>query len=145
MTAWRDWAPTCWARPCGMPATAHLPTPEPQPETGVTYAHKLDKAEALLDFARPAIELERTVRAFDPWPVAVAEVAGERLRVWAATALEDDVAAAPGRIIGAGPEGLDIACGEGALRLRAVQRAGGRRIDAADYLNARPDLRPHGA
>ena len=60
----------------------------PQPETGVTYAHKLDKAEAQLDFTRPAIALERQVRAFDPWPVAEGEIAGERVRVWSALAVD---------------------------------------------------------
>jgi methionyl-tRNA formyltransferase len=118
-----------------------LPAPTPQPDTGVTYAHKLDKAEAILDFALPALVLERTVRAFDPWPVAVAEVAGDRLRIWAATALDRPHDATPGEVLDTGPDGLDIACGEGVLRLRSVQRAGGRRVDIADYLNARPDLR----
>jgi len=113
----------------------------PQPEEGVTYAHKLDKAEARLDFSRPAIELERQVRAFGPWPVAEGEIAGEALRIWAAHALEGDHAAAPGSVLGAGRDGIDIACGQGALRITAVQRAGGKRIGATDYLNARPELR----
>ncbi|WP_395121314.1 methionyl-tRNA formyltransferase [Rhodanobacter sp. FW102-FHT14D06] len=113
----------------------------PQPADGVTYAHKLEKAEAKLDFNRPAIELERQVRAFDPWPVAEAEIAGEPLRIWAAQAIEVDHRAAPGDVLAAGREGIDVACGSGALRIAAVQRAGGRRIGAADYLNARPDLR----
>jgi len=113
----------------------------PQPEDGVTYAHKLDKAEARLDFNRAAIELERQVRAFDPWPVAEGEIADEALRIWAAHALEGDHAAAPGSMLGAGREGIDIACGQGALRITALQRAGGKRIGAIDYLNARPELR----
>jgi methionyl-tRNA formyltransferase len=113
----------------------------PQPDTGVTYAHKLDKAEARLDFRRPAAELARQVRAFDPWPGSDAEVAGERLRVWSAVAIERTHAAAPGRVLTAAREGIDLACGEGVLRLLEVQRAGGRRIGVADYLNARPDLR----
>ncbi|MGN6654038.1 MAG: methionyl-tRNA formyltransferase [Rhodanobacter sp.] len=113
----------------------------PQPADGVTYAHKLDKAEAKLDFRRPAIELERQVRAFDPWPVAEAEIAGERLRIWAARAIDTDHHAAPGKVLAAGREGIDVACGRGALRITAVQRAGGKRIGAADYLNARPELR----
>lgn len=112
-----------------------------QPAEGVEYAHKLDKAEARLDFALPAITLERKVRAFDPWPVAEGDVAGERLRVWAATAVEGRAGALPGTVLAATRQGIDIACGEGALRLAAVQRAGGRRIGAADYLNARPELK----
>jgi len=113
----------------------------PQPEDGVTYAHKLDKAEARLDFNRAAIELERQVRAFDPWPVAEGEIAGEALRIWAAHALEGEHVAAPGSVLAAGRDGIDIACGQGALRITAVQRAGGKRIGTTDYLNARPELR----
>ena len=113
----------------------------PQPEDGVTYAHKLDKAEAKLDFSRPALELERQVRAFDPWPVAEGEIAGEPLRIWAAHAIELDHHASPGRVLAAGRDGIDLACGTGALRVTAVQRAGGKRIGAVDYLNARPELR----
>lgn len=113
----------------------------PQPAAGVTYAHKLDKAEAPLDFARPARELERQVRAFDPWPVAEGAIAGEPVRIWAAQALALDHTAAPGEVLAAGREGIDLACGMGALRVNAVQRAGGKRISAADYLNARPELR----
>ena len=115
----------------------------PQPADGVTYAHKLEKAEAKLDFHRPAIELERQVRAFDPWPVAEAEIAGESLRIWAARAIDRDHHAVPGSVLVAGREGIEVACGAGVLRLTAVQRAGGKRIGAADYLNARPDLRRH--
>ena len=117
----------------------------PQSETGATYASKLDKAGAKLDFSRPAIELERKVRAFDPWPVAEAEVAGERVRVWRAEPRGSGPGARsaqkPGEIVAAGKHGIDIACGEGVLRILKLQRAGGRVIDAADYLNARPELR----
>jgi methionyl-tRNA formyltransferase len=115
----------------------------PQPETGATYAHKLDKAEAKLDFSRPAIELERKVRAFDPWPVAEAEIAGERIRVWSALALPSpqSPAPSPNAIVAASKHGIDIACSEGVLRILGLQRSGGRPITAADYLNARPDLR----
>jgi len=113
----------------------------PQPAEGVTYAHKLDKAEARLDFSRPADELERQVRAFDPWPVAEGAIAGEPLRIWAAQALELDHHATPGSVLAAGRNGIDIACGHGALRVTALQRAGGKRIGANDYLNARPELR----
>lgn len=115
--------------------------PRVQAETGVEYAHKLDKAEARLDFTQPAIALERKVRAFDPWPVAEGDVAGERLRIWAARAVEGPTGAAPGTVLAATRDGIDIACADGALRLTAVQRAGGRRIGVADYLNARPELK----
>ena len=114
-----------------------------QPETGATYAHKLEKSEAELDFSRPAAELERKVRAFDPWPVAEADVAGERLRVWSAVALPSPESRipGPGSIVLASRHGIDIACGEGVLRILKLQRAGGRVISVVDYLNARPELR----
>jgi len=113
----------------------------PQPAEGVTYAHKLDKAEARLDFGRPAIELERTVRAFDPWPVAEGEIGGESVRIWSAQAIDRHHDATPGSVLSASRNGIELACGNGALRVTALQRPGGNRISAADYLNARPELR----
>jgi methionyl-tRNA formyltransferase len=117
------------------------PMAQAQAATGVTYAGKLDKAEATLDLNLPAIELERRVRAFSPWPVAELELAGERVRVFAARVLDEIVAAAPGTVLRAGREGLDLATGDGVLRLTLVQRAGGKVLPVADYLNARPELR----
>jgi methionyl-tRNA formyltransferase len=113
----------------------------PQSDDGVMYAHKLEKAEARLDFTRSAIALERQVRAFDPWPVAEGDIAGENVRIWAARAVEQNHQNAPGNVIAARRDGIDIACGEGVLRVTALQRAGGKRVSAADYLNARPELR----
>ncbi|GAB3389922.1 methionyl-tRNA formyltransferase [Lysobacter fragariae] len=114
-----------------------LPVPTLQPNAGVTYAHKLDKAEARLDWSQPAIVLANKVRAFNPWPMAEAMVSGERLRIHGAVALPLAHDAAPGTVLLAGREGIDIACGEGALRIRVLQREGGKAITAADYLNAR--------
>ncbi len=116
------------------------PVAQPQPDAGATYAHKLEKHEARLDWAQPADVLARKVRAFEPWPVAEAIVAGERLRIHGAVALDLAHGAEPGALLTAGRQGLDIACGQGALRLRVVQREGGKAITAADYLNARRDL-----
>jgi len=113
------------------------PVPQPQSDIGVTYARKLDKAEARLDWTQPAAQLARKVRAFNPWPMADALLAGERVRVHGAIAIDAATAAAPGRVLAAGRDGIDVACGEGALRLRVLQREGGRAITAADYLNAR--------
>ena len=130
----------------GLLRASMRPAAKPQPETGVTYAHKLDKAEARLDWSQPADVLARKVRAFNPWPVAEAELAGkgeagERVRIHAATALPLAHKASPGTVLRATREGIDVACGEGALRLRTVQRAGGKPVSAADYLNAHPQLR----
>jgi len=116
------------------------PVARPQPEAGVTYAHKLDKAEARLDWGDDAQALARTVRAFNPWPIAEATLAGERVRIHGAIALPDNQGRAPGTLLAASREGIDIACGQGALRLRVLQREGGKAITAADYLNARRDL-----
>ncbi|WP_414540412.1 methionyl-tRNA formyltransferase [Stenotrophomonas forensis] len=117
------------------------PIARPQPEQGVTYAHKLDKAEAKLDWAQDAGALARTVRAFNPWPIAEATLAGERVRIHGAVALDEAHGQAPGTVLAAGRDGIDIACGQGVLRLRVLQREGGKAITAADYLNARRDLR----
>ncbi|MGH8146433.1 MAG: methionyl-tRNA formyltransferase [Rhodanobacteraceae bacterium] len=131
----------------GLLRVPHGETPPetPQPATGATYAHKLDKAEAKLDFAQPAIELERKVRAFNPWPVAEAEIAGERTRIWHTQARDSGLgtrdSGEPGTILTASKHGIDVACGNGVLRILKLQRAGGRVITAADYLNARTELR----
>jgi len=121
-----------------------IPQPRAQAEVGVTYASKLEKSEARLDWAGDAFTLERKVRAFSPWPIAEAEVAGERLRIHRAEAmsptLEPNVHP-PGSVIQATALGIDIACGNGVLRLLDVQREGGRVMAARDYLNARPALR----
>lgn len=114
--------------------------PHPQAEQGVTYAHKLDKAEARLDWSRPATALANQVRAFNPWPMADALLAGERVRVHGAVALPLEHRAEPGTVLLAGRDGIDVACGEGALRIRVLQREGGKAITAADYLNGRRDL-----
>ena len=117
------------------------PVPLPQPDVGVTYAHKLDKAEAKLDWSLSAVVLANKLRAFNPWPMAEAMVAGERLRLHGALAVDEAHNVAPGTLLRASRDGLDVACGEGVLRIRVLQREGGKAITAADYLNGRPDLR----
>lgn len=116
------------------------PVAQPQPDEGAIYASKLEKHEARLDWTQPAEVLARKVRAFEPWPVAEAQLAGERLRIHGAIALPLAHRAAPGTILAANRQGIDVACGDGALRLRVIQREGGKAITAADYLNARRDL-----
>lgn len=122
-------------------AARERPASEVQSESGVEYAHKLDKAEALIDWRDAAVTIERKVRAFNPWPVAEADVAGERLRIWAAEVLPAAPGAVSGTLVAATRDGLDVATGDGVLRIRELQRAGGRRMAALDFLNARPDLR----
>ena len=117
----------------------HIP-PKPQSDQGASYARKLDKAEARLDWSQPAVALERKVRAFNPWPVAEAVLGGERVRIHGAIAIDIAHSATPGSVLAAGRDGIDVACGEGALRIRVLQREGGKAITAADFLNARRDL-----
>ena len=117
------------------------PVPRPQPDEGVTYARKLDKDESRLDFSRSADELGRQLRAFQPWPGSEALIEGERLRIHAAQPLPMEHAQPPGTVLAATRAGMDIACGQGALRLLRVQREGGRPIAIGDYLNARSQAR----
>ena len=111
------------------------PVAQPQPAAGVTYAHKLDKAEAKLDWSQPAQLLANKVRAFNPWPMAEAILGADRVRVHGAIALDEVHDAAPGSVLRAGRDGIDIACGIGALRIRVLQRDGGKAMTAADALN----------
>ncbi len=111
---------------------------EAQPKDGVTYARKIEKSEAKLDWTLAAKSLADKVRAFNPWPVAETELQGERLRVYQAIGLDHNSGKPPGTVLAAGKDGIDVACGQGALRLLAVQRDGGRVQSAAEYLNARP-------
>ncbi|HET7175459.1 MAG TPA: methionyl-tRNA formyltransferase [Gammaproteobacteria bacterium] len=108
-----------------------------QPETGVTYAHKLTKDEARLDWSKSADELARAVRAYDPWPVAYGLQGEAPLKIWRAVALGENAAAAPGTVVAAGAAGVDVATGKGLLRILELQPAGGRRLPAADYARGR--------
>lgn len=104
----------------------------PQPEVGVTYAAKIDKAEARIDWTRPAAELDRVVRAFSPGPGAWFALDGERIKVLAVEISEGD--GTPGAVL---DDALTVACGEGALRLRTVQRAGKAPMEADAFLRGR--------
>lgn len=111
-----------------------------QDDALANYARKLDKAEAELDWQQPAAALERQVRAFNPWPVAQTELQGLKLRVWQAQALAEAHQADPGTLLRGTKDGLDIACGEGVLRLQQVQKAGGKAMPVAAFLNAHRDF-----
>lgn len=108
---------------------------QPQPAEGVTYAHKIEKAEAAIDWTQPAAVIERRLRAFDPFPGCTAAVDGQPLKVWRAQVVPGDGHTPPGQRLSAGAKRCLIACGDGqALELAEVQLAGGRRLPAAEWL-----------
>jgi len=110
-------------------------TPEVQDDSLATYAHKLSKDEARIDWRRPAVELERLVRAFNPWPICHTTLGGEALKVHAARLGAGQ--GEPGHILEASRNGLTVACGEGALSLTRLQLPGGKPLDFADLYNSR--------
>jgi methionyl-tRNA formyltransferase len=107
-------------------------TCQPQPLDGVTYAHKIAKAEAAIDWREPAAQIERRLRAFDPFPGATAELLGDTVKCWRGVVVAG--AGAPGQVLAVGDDGVVVACGDGALRLTELQRAGGKRLAAAAFL-----------
>ncbi|MYF71105.1 MAG: methionyl-tRNA formyltransferase [Proteobacteria bacterium] len=112
---------------------------EPQNDALATHAPRIAKSDGVLDWAASAVELERRVRAFNPWPVAETRIRnGERVRIWEAVALESRPQERPGSVIRTGADGIDVATKAGILRVRSLQRPGGRVMSAADYLNAHP-------
>jgi methionyl-tRNA formyltransferase len=109
----------------------------PQPADGATYAPKIEKAEARIDWSASASALDRQVRAFNPWPMAETSFAGESLKVLRARVAEQPVSdAAPGTVLGIADDGLRVACGDGVLAVRELQRAGKRPVSARDFANA---------
>jgi methionyl-tRNA formyltransferase len=107
--------------------------PVPQPREGVTYARKITKAEAAIDWKCDSLEVDRRVRAFNPFPGAFSLLRNESVKIWHgfASALGQG---APGKILDCGPDGIDVACGKGVLRITELQKAGGRRLSAAEFL-----------
>ena len=112
--------------------------PEPQAEDEVTYAHKLTKDEAIIDWHQPAEIIGRMIRAYNPWPVAQTGLDAETLRIWDAEIDTDRAThAAPGTVIGADKSGIEVATGRGIVRIVRLQPPGKRAMAAADFLNAR--------
>jgi methionyl-tRNA formyltransferase len=111
-------------------------TGTPQPSAGVTYAAKIEKSEARIDWTASALDIDRRVRAFNPWPIAETKFAGEQLRILRAALTEPLRAdAAPGTVLGVAEDGLRVACGDGVLAVRELQRAGKRPVSAHDFAN----------
>ena len=112
-------------------------TTEPQDESAACYAPKIDKRDALIDWSRPAREIERRVRAYQPWPVAESTtVAGERLRIWEAELGPRETAAAPGSVVATDRGAIEVATGDGVLVVTRLQPPGGRAMSAKSYLAA---------
>ena len=117
----------------------------PQPADGVTYAHKIEKQEAQVDWAQPADVIARRIRAFNPFPGATTTLQGEPIKLWQARLEEAgrDSGQAPGTVLAADYPGIVVQCGQGLLRLTELQRAGGKRLPVADFL--RGQVLPAGA
>ena len=117
-----------------MSACGGLPR-TPQPAEGVTYAHKIEKAESWIDWRLPAATIDRRVRAFTPFPGAAGLWQGETIKFWEGRPEPLGAAAAPGTVLGADAAGVVVACGAGAMRFTQLQRAGGKRLAAGDFLH----------
>lgn len=112
----------------------------PQPVSGVTYAEKIAKSEALIDWQEDAVNILRRIRAFNPWPIAQTQLRGAPLRIWEAELGQTQVlgAAAAGTVLSASPAGIEVACGRGILRIARLQLPGRRALSAAEFLRATP-------
>jgi methionyl-tRNA formyltransferase len=111
-------------------------TPQPQDLAGITYAHKLEKSEALINWSDSATDIARKVRAFNAWPVAETRYCARQLRIWEAQPRTGGADRTPGTVISAGREGIEVACGEGSLLVQKVQLPGARAVSAVDFINA---------
>jgi methionyl-tRNA formyltransferase len=109
---------------------------QPQAIEGVTYAAKIRKEEALIDWTRTANEIDALIRAFNPWPIAETRLNGQQLRVWEATPIMQTTQAIPGTVMRADASGIEVATGDGSLNIQRVQAAGRKAMSAADFVNA---------
>lgn len=114
-------------------ALAERPAPREQDDVHATYAPRVSKGEAEIDWQRPAVVLERQVRAFNPAPGASTQLGAAVIKIWSAR-VEPDLSGTPGMVCAVGPDGIVVACSNGALRIIELQRAGGRRLSAQAFL-----------
>ena len=119
--------------------------PIKQDDALATYAHKLDKKEAIINWQDSAKNIERLIRAFNPWPVAFTYINNKTLRIWQAQALSDNSELEEGTIISTNKKGIDISCGEGALRLLKLQPSGSKAMDVASFMNGHAKQLPVGS
>jgi len=110
---------------------------EPQDDALATYAHKLSKSEALINWQQSALEISRSVRAFNPWPVSYTETGNERIRVLEASVTQMNTRAeqAPGTVLDKSKNGIVVQCGEGELVITKLQLAGSKAVSASDFVN----------
>ena len=111
---------------------------QPQATDGVTYAHKIEKAEALIDWSKSAAELDRHIRAFNPFPGAQAQFGGQTVKLWQATPVDGDGDGEIGAILAVDRSSVVVACGEGALAVTELQKAGGKRLPVQQFLAGHP-------
>ncbi len=109
---------------------------EPQPDSGVTYAAKIGRAEAAVDWRQPASEIERRIRAFDPFPGVSAQLGETPIKFW--RACTEAGSGEPGSVLAAGADGIVVACGDGVLRILMLQKPGSRRMEAGEFLRGFP-------
>ncbi len=109
--------------------------PTTQNDSQATYAHKLDKKEALINWQNSAPEIERLIRAFNPWPVAFTYLNNKTLRIWQAQVLTENSDLEAGTVIACNKRGIDISCGKGTLRLLKLQPSGSKAMDVAAFIN----------
>jgi methionyl-tRNA formyltransferase len=114
-------------------ALRERPAPHAQDASRATYAPRIAKGEAEIDWHRPAAEIERQVRAFNPFPGAYTQLRADALKIWEAS-VEQTMSGAPGTVCAADADGIVIGCGDGALRVKQLQRAGGKRLAAGPFL-----------
>ena len=119
--------------------------PAPQDDSLATYAHKLNKEEALINWQHSASEIERMVRAFNPWPVAFTYLNGKTLRIWQAQAIDSNTNEKSGTVISCDKNGIDISCGEGVLRLLKLQPSGSKAMDVTSFMNGHAKQLPIGS
>ena len=119
--------------------------PVVQDDSLATYAHKLDKKEALINWQSSSTEIERLIRAFNPWPVAFTYINDKTLRIWQAQALAENSDLEAGTIIACDKKGIDISCGKGTLRLLKLQPSGSKAMDVASFMNGHAKQLPVGS